>query len=351
LAAESAAPATDWRVQTFGITIHNDLTGENTMSLEQSCSRTGTSSRPKNVAPESDRSRALRALLAWALRFLRREIPIPQQTDGDLSSWLFYMHGLTEEGPQVGYKQENMDSIAPLVTLLSQFGPDLNPRIIMRARTQSGRTRDNTVCAAAHADRPGTSDDIRTAFPRAATEIASAWGAPPEFSERFTYSIGAGRQLLRAVHAMLVCLVLHKTSLLTLVVEASTGQRQAVLDLVKVDKLFLHDHCTERVIKEAELRTDHDFIQQLARAQEYRFPVSSRNVYHLYFCLVFLLEHLGFTLPSAPELWRILDPQEKDYGSLVSFRKDLQRHHQDFQRMLVQLSEFKDWSSPSRNST
>jgi hypothetical protein len=69
---------------------------------------------------------------------------------------------------------------------------------------------------------------------------------------------------------------------LLLIARASKGDRRETLDLVKADKLFLHDRCTEKVIKDAELRNDHSFLQQLARAQNYRSKLRVREIQHLY---------------------------------------------------------------------
>lgn len=41
-------------------------------------------------------------------------------------------------------------------------------------------------------------------------------------------------------------MAIHEVHPAMLIARASKGDRQATLDLIKVDKLFLHDRCTEK---------------------------------------------------------------------------------------------------------
>jgi hypothetical protein len=70
------------------------------------------------------------------------------------------------------------------------------------------------------------------------------------------------------------------------------------------------------VIRDAELRNDHSFLQQLARAQIYQPKLRVRKIQHLYFYTLLLLEQEGnMRLPAGHKLWRILDPRGREYSS------------------------------------
>ncbi|MBI3477559.1 MAG: hypothetical protein HY010_17640 [Acidobacteria bacterium] len=141
-------------------------------------------------------------------------------------------------------------------------------------------------------------------------------------------------KLLRATRALAMCLSVHETHPLSLIARATRGDGRAVLDLIKIDKLFLHDSCTQQLIKKAELRNDHAFMEQLARAQTYTTRLSAREMQRLYFYQLFLMEQGGISLPTQHELWRVLDPQGRQYRSLSAFEKDFQRRRRAFGRML-----------------
>src|SRR5450755_1813142 len=102
-------------------------------------------------------------------------------------------------------------------------------------------------------------------------------------------------KMLRANRALAMCLSLHEAHPLLLMVRAAKGDRQAALDLIKVDKLFLHDRCTENLIKKAGLQNDRAFMRQLARAQVFVPKLSTREIQRLYFYQLFLMEQGGYS--------------------------------------------------------
>lgn len=144
--------------------------------------------------------------------------------------------------------------------------------------------------------------------------------------------------MLRANRALAMCLSLHEAHPLSLMARAAKGDRQAVLDLIKVDKLFLYDRCTENLIKKAELQNDRAFMKQLARAQVFVPKPATREIQRLYFYQLFLMEQAGIQLPTQHELWRILDPRGRQYRSLTAFERDFQRRRKAFERMLDEVS-------------
>ena len=162
---------------------------------------------------------------------------------------------------------------------------------------------------------------------------------PPELPVISEFlSLEGSLKMLRAIRAVAICLAIHGMHPFLFIRRAAKGDRQSTLDLIKVDKLFLHDSCTENVIKGAELINDHSFLQQLARAQNYQPKLRVREIQHLYFYLLFLLEQMGTRLPKGYELWRILDPRAREYDSLDAFERDFQRRRKDFEQMLNEIA-------------
>jgi len=51
--------------------------------------------------------------------------------------------------------------------------------------------------------------------------------------------------------------------------------------------------------------------------------------------LLFMIERFGVHLPSMQELWRILDPHAREYKSLQSLERDVERRRADFDQMVA----------------
>ena len=177
--------------------------------------------------------------------------------------------------------------------------------------------------------------DLNSILPQKAAQLLDVWGVPREFYSVDDISVTTVRQQLRSLRALLVCFQINKIHVLTLIARAEKGQRQAVLDLVKVDRMFLHDPCTDAVIRQAEMLNDRYFLDQLTRAQEYRFKPKTRALYRLYLHLLLLIERFGLPLPTMHELWKILDPRAREYESLQSFERDVERRRVDFDQMVA----------------
>ena len=140
---------------------------------------------------------------------------------------------------------------------------------------------------------------------------------------------------MRATRALFLCTALYGTNPLILIARAWRGERNAVLDLVKVDKLFLQDPCTQSVIRQASLQNDREFLGQLANAQRYQPVLRTRDLFHIYFYVLFLWEELGQALPRMDELQRLLDPRGTKFVGVYAFERDLQRCRAQFQEMLA----------------
>jgi hypothetical protein len=306
-------------------------------SLSQNHSGNPTSSRPKIVASERETSDKIRGLLAGLLRFMKRERRLPP-LEGDLSSWIFSLHGFVENAPKGGNQVPGRPDEALLsavtVWLVQIAGPSLDRNKADRAIAQTERLRDQKIAELTELYLNGDKAALDSLFREIARQLIDAWGAPPILAAQFDFSFDRVREMLRAVRATAFCLDVHKMHPLVLIARASKNDRRAVLDLVKIDKLFLHDCCTEKVIRQAEFQNDQRFIEQLARAQEYQPKLSVRTVHHLYFYMLFLIEKQRMPVPSLHELWRVLDPHGREYDSLSAFERDFQRRRSDFDQML-----------------
>jgi hypothetical protein len=214
------------------------------------------------------------------------------------------------------------------------FSPYLDPRTIERAKAQSEELQKETADSLRQIPNADV-QDLNSILPQKAARLLDIWGVPREFYSVDDISVSTVRQHLRSLRALLVCFQIHKIHVLTLIARAAKGQRQAVLDLVKVDRMFLHDPCTAALIRQAEMLNDRNFMDQLTRAQEYRFKPKMRALHRLYLHLLFMIERFGVPLPPMHDLWRILDPHGREYNSLQSFERDVERRRVDFDQMFT----------------
>ena len=127
--------------------------------------------------------------------------------------------------------------------------------------------------------------------------------------------------------------LLHEHPLL-LIERASNGDRRAVLDLIKVDKMFVNDWCCKETIRRAGLQDDIEFMAQVQRALEYKRKIGRREIFHVYLFHLFLFEIFGLKVSPVNELWRRLDPLGREYGSLEAFEKDVQRRRENFSHIV-----------------
>jgi len=291
------------------------------------------------VGSELQRSRAVRSFLAGLLRRLRRVVPVESTEEkGTLSAWIFSMHGIAQDASNPHKhttRRYSETAFGQLVDWMGKvFSPYLNPRMIERAKVQSEELQKETVDSLRQIPNADL-QDLNSILPEKAARLLDVWGVPREFYSVDDISVGTVRQQLRSLRALLVCFQINKIHVLTLIARAEKGQRQAVLDLVKVDRMFLHDPCTDAVIRQAEMLNDRYFLDQLTRAQEYRLKPKVRALHHLYLHLLFMIERFGVPLPTMHELWRILDPRTTEYESLQSFERDVERRRIDFDQMVA----------------
>src|SRR5271167_5074704 len=77
-----------------------------------------------------------------------------------------------------------------------------------------------------------------------------------------------------------------------------------------------------------------------ASAQKYQPRLRRRDLIHIYFSLLFLLEWAGQPLSRLDELQRLVDPEGREFGGVYAFERDLQRQRELWTQMWTEaLSE------------
>ena len=140
----------------------------------------------------------------------------------------------------------------------------------------------------------------------------------------------------RAIRTMAICLADYKMHPLELIKKAHLGEKQAVLQLVKIDKLFLWDSCTHDVTHNAALKNDRRFLDQLARALLYK-PTVKKNVSPR--LVLFALLALDFRLPNLTILQLQIDSDGKTFKTREAFEKFVERGKKEFKAICSRMTQ------------
>jgi hypothetical protein len=303
--------------------------------------RDPTTSRPRFVGSRSEKSRFVRQFLAGLLRSIRKKRPWAA-AEGDLSSWILFMHGLTGKTNGGDALEQKYDDavVTSAVNFMNQIlGPGMDTRQMENAARESQRLTEADLPKIVEAYRQGNVGAFHAQLSNSMSKVVDAWGIPPELFKGMGLSLDQFFKIGRAIRATVACVALYNDHPLLLISRATKGDRRAVLDLIKADKLFLHDRCCTGVIRSAELHDDRTFMDQLKRALAYEPRLHRRDAQHIYYYVLCLLERWGFVLPSLNELCSMLDPYAREYGSLAAFEKDFQRRRQDLATILAQAEQ------------
>ena len=138
--------------------------------------------------------------------------------------------------------------------------------------------------------------------------------------------------LLRALRVVAICLFQYKIHPLGLVKEASQGNKHAILQLVRLDTLFLTDPCTQGQIRKASLENDKGFHRQLARAQKDKPQIAKNTVPRL---ILFGFLGLRIPLPKYTRLRLLLDPNGEIFKTPEAFERFVQRGKKEFESLFV----------------
>lgn len=131
----------------------------------------------------------------------------------------------------------------------------------------------------------------------------------------------------RAGRAEALCLVLYKKHATVLIDWARHGDVQAVLNLIRTDRLFLSDTCTSDVIRRAEFQNNRLFFRQLARAITYKPHLGWKKGCRLYLYILFAM---AVPLPSLAMLQLRVDPLGTRFKTFPAFEKFVERCREDF---------------------
>ncbi|MGH9616205.1 MAG: hypothetical protein ACRD28_05625 [Acidobacteriaceae bacterium] len=140
-------------------------------------------------------------------------------------------------------------------------------------------------------------------------------------------ALGALVGRVRASRAASLCMVLYKTNLVCLIADARAGNQEAVLKLIKIDKLFLTDSCTSQAIRQAGLKIDRAFLKRLAKALAYKPKMRWRQTCKLY---MYMILSSGLPLPSSVKLQLRIDPDGGRFKTYEAFEKFVERCRKEF---------------------
>jgi hypothetical protein len=162
---------------------------------------------------------------------------------------------------------------------------------------------------------------------------------PPESIAAFAGWVQRGR----AAQAAGLCLLLYKVHPLILIAQARKGARQAVLNLIKVDKLFLNDSCTAQVIRDAGLQKDRPYLEQLSRAIKYRYKYSPKTRWRqgcrLYLYLLFSFDP---ELQATAKIHLRIDPDGTRFKTFGAFQRYFERAKNEFNQLRAGIVENPD---------
>jgi hypothetical protein len=139
----------------------------------------------------------------------------------------------------------------------------------------------------------------------------------------------------RATRAAALCLILYKADSTVLINQARNGDVQAVLNLIRVDRLFLTDSCSTKVIRQAEFQNDRAFFKKLATAVKYKPRLGWKKGCRLYLYILFAM---AAPLPPLVNLQLRVDPDGTRFRSFPAFERFVQRCGKDFENFQANSS-------------
>jgi hypothetical protein len=137
-----------------------------------------------------------------------------------------------------------------------------------------------------------------------------------------TFDIVALLAITRAAQTGYRCIARYRVSPIQLIERARLGDRRAVLELIKLDKLFSQDSCTQSVLRKALLSSDKLFNDQVARAQLFVPTFNRRDACEFY---MMILAGLRINLPPLHKLRAIIDPDRTAFTGDYAFEKCFER--------------------------
>ena len=246
----------------------------------------------------------------WYVSFLSEFLSIDMNfrnvpLKGDLSDWIeglgegFFVQWIPEWRSvkvfarllELAYKLRNPNQVKELLGVLEdRCSHELVQHVVI-----SCETRDF--------------ERLRTSIEQMATKAG--------FSEFSALALFAS---LRAVQAAMRCLVWYRISPLVLIEKARKGDRDATLDLIRIDRLFLVDACSQNVLRQVSMANDKAFTARLGRIESARPKFGRREACEFYFYTLAL-----FRLRPSPRLRLAIDPKDKAFPKMYDFSKCFER--------------------------
>ena len=265
---------------------------------------------------------------------LRDEIKLMGDLEGEISAWLrdalakpvkFDRHNVPEQNKGAAQRELMREMIALMVH--PQKKEEIQIGNLMASIDSDALNR--TLEALQHGDKPAA-EKIRADLVKELSQ-----GFKKQASVERVSALASLAARGRALRAGAMCMALYKENPLWLIEQARGGNREAVLKLVKIDKLFLTDSCTSHVIRRAELQIDRIFLGQLARAVTYRPKTNWRVGCRFY---IYMLCILGLEMPSLMTLWHRVDPDGKHFASFDAFEKFVERSRKELDRIRAEVT-------------
>jgi len=265
--------------------------------------------------------------------FLRDEMNVLGDLEGEISAWLRECFAKPVQFERHNIPEQNKSAVQREV-MREFFAITADPR--KKEEMQIGSLLEGVYSEDLNRTLEALQRGDHSAAEKIRAELVERLS--PIFAKQVTKeSISAlGRFVARgrASRVAALCMVLYKKNPLSLIEQAQEGNREAVLKLIKLDKLFLTDSCTAQVIRRAELQNDRSFLGQLARAVTYKPKTNWRQGCRLY---LYMLCMLGVEMPSLTALWHRVDPDGKHFSSFGAFEKFVERSRKEFDRIQISV--------------
>lgn len=269
------------------------------------------------------------SLLCLELILSKEKMELPGTVEGDISSWIKQLFEKPGQMQQRAIREHDPAAVLREVSRVAALGA-----------ADSGNKSEMDLAAVLGDVSLEDMKNLATALQ--AGDITIVNKIRSEMSERLDKKLGkpvasdvlrplfalAARS--RAARAAALCMAFYKMHPLSLIAAAQNGHREAVLKLVKVDKLFLTDGCTATEIRRAELQEDCSFLRQLARAITYVPKIGWRHGCRVY---LYALLSSGIPLPGRAKLQLRFDPEGNRFKGMTSFEKFVERSRKEFERM------------------
>ena len=201
----------------------------------------------------------------------------PRSGNGHISEWIAESQTWN---PQ-------FESCQALLLLLKAMGDQRNSRILRESLTEIGKDREIYLPIFQNCDLTPLNPLLKHLADN--LEIQGDMQIMPDAAQ------------LRAFQAQLRSLVFYRTYIETLIEEAKSGSKAAVLQLIRIDYLFVDDPCTKSVIYQAAEENDESFFSGIKSA----FKINEKDLVRIG---IYLFAASGSN-PTNLQMRNLFDPE------------------------------------------